>query len=353
MLYVPVVGSDGHPLMPCHPARARDLVRQGRALRRFDRGLFYVQLVNRTDSATQPIAVGIDPGSKREGLTVKSEAHTFLNVQADAVTWVSKAVATCRMMRHARRARKTPCRANRKNRARGGVPPSTRARWQWKLRLCRWLARRYPITRFVVEDVGVATKKGKAGEARFWNVNFSPLEVGKRWFYNELTALAPVETKRAKETMALRERLGLNKSDDKTAEVFEAHNSDAWSLAYNTVGGNPLPDSTRLLRIIPLRFHRRQLHAFQPALGGIRRSYGGTSSHGLRRGSVIKHPTYGVAYVGGTMGSRISLHSLATGQRLTQRARPVDCGVLAPFNAWRTRLLPGGHVEGPAASEGR
>jgi hypothetical protein len=26
----------------------------------------------------QPIAVGIDPGSKKEGFTIKSEAHTYL-----------------------------------------------------------------------------------------------------------------------------------------------------------------------------------------------------------------------------------------------------------------------------------
>lgn len=30
--YVPVVSSSGSPLMPCHPARARELVRKGRAL---------------------------------------------------------------------------------------------------------------------------------------------------------------------------------------------------------------------------------------------------------------------------------------------------------------------------------
>jgi len=63
-MFVPVVSSTNKPLMPCHPARARQLVRNGKALRRFNRGLFYIKLTQRSDGATQPIALGIDPGSK-------------------------------------------------------------------------------------------------------------------------------------------------------------------------------------------------------------------------------------------------------------------------------------------------
>jgi len=69
-----------------HPARARELVRKGRALRRFNKGIFYIKLLDRVGGDVQDIAVGIDPGSKKEGFTVKSEAHTYLNIQADAVT---------------------------------------------------------------------------------------------------------------------------------------------------------------------------------------------------------------------------------------------------------------------------
>jgi hypothetical protein len=99
--------------MPCHPARARELVRAGKALRRFDRGLFYLRLTESGEGAVQPIAAGVDPGSKKEGLTLRSEKHTFLNIQADAVTWVKDSVETRRSMRRARRSRKTPCRKNR------------------------------------------------------------------------------------------------------------------------------------------------------------------------------------------------------------------------------------------------
>jgi hypothetical protein len=101
-MYVPVVSKTGKPLMPCHPARARELIRRGKAVRRFNRGVFYIRLTEREDAEVQPISVGIDVGSRKEAFTVKSEAHTYLNIQADAVTWVGEAVKTRREMRRAR-----------------------------------------------------------------------------------------------------------------------------------------------------------------------------------------------------------------------------------------------------------
>ncbi|WP_460036205.1 RRXRR domain-containing protein [Methylothermus subterraneus] len=333
-MYVPVVSKTGKPLMPCHPARARELVRKGRAVRRFLHGIFYIQLVDRDDGEIQPVACGVDPGSKKEGWTVKSKAHTYLNIQADAVTYVSDRVTTKAQLRRGRRYRKTPCRANRKNRARGSLPPSTKARWQWKLRLARWLFRLYPIAVFVVEDVKARTK----GQRR-WDRSFSPLEVGKHWFYSELSKLAPVETKSGWDTKQLRDALGLKKIGNKQAEVFEAHCVDSWVLANGWTGGHIKPDNTRLLCMTPLQFHRRQLHRMQPDKGGIRMPYGGTRSLGFKRGSLVKHPRFGVTYVGGFMKDRISLHRLTDGKRLCRNAKPSDCKFLA-FNSWRARLIP-------------
>jgi hypothetical protein len=334
MLYVPVVSSTGGPLMPCHPARARQLVKKGRAVRRFNRGLFFIKLLDRAESEVQDVAIGIDPGSKKEGLTVKSDRHTFLNIQTDAVNWVKEHVETRRQMRRARRFRKTPCRQNRKNRARGGIPPSTKTRWQWKLRLCRWLARLYPVSVFAIEDIKARTK----GQRR-WDKSFSPLEVGKAWFYAELARMGQVITMQGWETREARDSLGLRKTGRKMAEVFEAHCVDSWVLANHAVGGHTAPDNIRMLCITPLRFHRRQLHRLQPEKGGVRKPYGGTRSLGFKRGSLVKHVKLGLCYVGGFLKDRISLHSLETGKRLTQQAKPSDCTFLT-YNSWRTRLLP-------------
>lgn len=330
-MFVPVVSSIGKPLMPCHPARSRELLASGKAVRRFDRGLFYIRLRDRADGKIQPIAVGIDSGSKKEAFSVKSKAHTYLNIQADAVTWVSKRVKTRRDMRHTRRGRKTPyrkCRPNR-NASKQRIPPSIKARWSWKLRLCQWLSRCYPVTVFAVEDIKAKTRKGQ----RRWNRSFSPLEVGKNWFYAELRKMASVRTYRGYETKILRDHWGLKKIRNKMSDRFEAHCVDSWVLANAEAGGHSIPDNTGIMYIVPLRFHRRQLHRLQPK-NGERKPYGGTISLWFKRGTWVRHPRYGVAYVGGRMNGRVSLHGLQDGKRLCRNAKPEDCTILT-LCSWR------------------
>jgi hypothetical protein len=335
--------------MPCHPARARQLVRNGKALRRFNRGLFYIKLTQRSNGATQPIALGIDPGSRFEGFTVKSEVHTFENLNAEAVTWVKDAVETRRTLRRNRRNRKTPHRRCRSNRGVGfRLPPSTRARWGWKLRIANWLSKLFPISCFVVEDIKATTRKykdayklfgQKDGLAKRHNGSFSPLEVGKTWFYQELAKLGRVETRQGFETFEMRNSMGLKKLKDKASKGFYAHCVDSWTLANWFTGGHTKPDFERVRRITPLQFHRRQLHVQNPTEGGKRKPYGGTRSMGFTRGSLVKHTKKGLAYVGGTSNNRISLHDVATGKRLGQSFKPEDC-VFLSFNTWRTALLP-------------
>lgn len=332
MQSVPVIDNNQHPLMPTTAARAKRWIHSGKATPFWKRGVFCVRLnVEPSSRFTQPIAVGIHPGSKREAFTVKSGTCTYLNMQTHAVDWVKDAEETSTNMRRARRFRKTPCRKPRLNRQRGGLPPSTKARWQWKLRVCSWLSKLFPITAFVVEDIKARTFKN----GRKWNVMFSPLEVGKKWFYSELERIAPVHLQQGFETKELRDRHGLKKSKQKLSDKFEAHCVDSWVLANWFTEGHDKPDSTRLIVVIPLRFHRRQLHRFQPSKGGIRSPYGGTMSEGFKRGGIAKHPKYGVVYIGGASKGKVSLHSVATGKRLTQHAKPSDPKFLS-FNSWRT-----------------
>jgi len=329
-VFVFVVNKENKPLMPTTPSRARRWIRDGKATYFWKRGLFCIRLnFDPSGETTELIAVGIDPGSKKEGITVKSQAHTYLNLQLDAVTWVKDAIATRKNMRRARRFRKTPCRKNRLNRKRGGLPPSTKARWQWKLRVIRHLAKIMPITEFVVEDIKAVTK----GQRR-WDVMFSPLQVGKQWFYDQLEQIGFVHLLEGWQTKNLRDTHGLSKTKLKMAEVFEAHCVDSWVLANWLVGGHIKPDNTDILCITPLRFYRRQLHVLQPAKGGVRKPYGSTRSYGFTRGSLVQHLKYGLSYIGGWMKDRISLHCVNTGKRLTQSAKPLDCQFLT-YNSWR------------------
>ena len=93
--------------MPCTPAKARHLLKRGKARpKRNKLGLFYVQLCYEQEPANQPIAVGIDPGSKFEGLSVVGTKETVIHLMVEAPEHVKDAVKTRRIMRRARRLRR-------------------------------------------------------------------------------------------------------------------------------------------------------------------------------------------------------------------------------------------------------
>jgi hypothetical protein len=334
---VPVVDKNQIPLMPCSEKRARKMINSKKATPFWKRGIFCIRLNKEPLSREyQKIAVGVDPGSKKEGFTIKSEAHTLLNIQADAVTWVKERIETKRNARNSRRSRNTPCRKNRYNRSsltkKDRIPPSTKARWGWKLRILSWLKKMYPITNIVIEDIKAMTKKGK----RRWNVLFSPLEIGKKWFYNEAKKLGELSLREGWETKNLRDFFGLKKSSQKLSNKFEAHCVDSWVLANENVGGHLEPENKKILFLVPFKFYKRMLHKMLPKKGGKRSPFGGTRSLGFKRGSLVKHSKYGLFYIGGTtFKNRISLHSLNNGKRLCQKIKISDLKFLT-FSSWRS-----------------
>lgn len=330
---VPVVDVKGKPLMPCHPARARLLLKRGKAVPKWNKlGMFYTQLTYEVKPDNQTVVLGVDPGSKFEGFSVVGTKHTILNVMSEAVTHVKKAVEQRRQMRRARRHRKTRCRRKRfNNKGRKSLPHSTHTRWEAKLRIIRQLLKILPISHVIAEDVKVKTRKGK----KRWNENFSPVQAGKEHFYSGLRELGfePI-TKQGHETKALRKQFDLTKSRDKSEKSFWSHCVDTWVLAAS-VSGAEKPDHTGFYYLVPLRFHRRQLHRLEPDKGGIRKPYGGTRSLGFKRGTLVRHPRWGLCYIGGHSNGRLSLHDRRTGKRLTQNARAEDCQRLTCVS-WRS-----------------
>ena len=325
-MFVAVVNRNHQPLMPTIPSRARRWIESGKATPFWKNGVFCVRLnIDPSDNKTQKVVVGIDPGSKREAYTVKSKTHTYLNILSETPDWIKKSMEVRRNMRRARRfrnCRRRECRFD--NRHKNFLAPSTKARWVLKLRICNILRKIYPITDYTVEDIKAITKKNK----NRWNISFSPLETGKKYFYSEISKLGNLTIKQGYETKQLRDSLNLSKLKDKLSDNFYAHNVDSWVLANHLVGGHLKPDNESLLKFAPLRFHSRQLHALQPNIGGERRSYGGTMSLGLKRGSLVKHKKYNVVYVGGTMDNRISVHNILTGKRIAQNVKTCDCKFL-------------------------
>jgi 5-methylcytosine-specific restriction endonuclease McrA len=162
-----VLDKNLNPLDPCHPARARELLRKGRA-KVFKRYPFTIVLQDRTvvDSVTHPHRVKIDPGSKVTGFAVVQE-ETGRVTNAIEVSHrgqqIKDSLESRRSLRRGRRNRKTRYRKprflNRTRRA-GWLPPSLESRianietWVRRLRkLCPVTAISQELVRFDLQQI--------------------------------------------------------------------------------------------------------------------------------------------------------------------------------------------------------
>ncbi len=341
---IPVVDTRGVALMPCTPAKARHLLKSGKARpKRNKLGLFCVQLCYEQEPDNQPLVAGIDPGSKFEGFSVVGTQETVLNLMVEAPDHVKDAVELRRTMRRARRGRKwrRPQRFKNRLKGKGRIPPSTRSRWEAKARIIMQLQKIIPLTCVVVEDVQAMTRRGKGGK---WNGSFSPVQVGKEHLYRLVREMGlHLHTQQGWQTKALREQYGLKKTKRKSQQSFDSHAVDSWVLAAS-VSGAERPTCTRLCYMVPAVLKRRKLHLLQASKGGKRRPEGGTRSLGLKRGTLVRHKTYGVCSVGGFDRKKqtVSLHDYRTNKRLTQAAKVEACRVLAwvAFRSWFVKEHP-------------
>lgn len=155
-----VLDNQKQPLMPCTSARARQLLRDGKAAV-FRRYPFTIILKDRMGGDTQPLSLNVDPGSKTTGVALIAEFQ-----RGNCALWalhighrgqqIKSALDGRRGIRRSRRNRKTRYRQPRfKNRARpaGWLPPSIMSRVHnvdtWAKRLTQFA----PITSANVETV--------------------------------------------------------------------------------------------------------------------------------------------------------------------------------------------------------
>jgi len=154
------------PLMPCHPARARKLLKKGKAAvyRRYP---FTIIMTHRLCGDLQPIEIKFDPGSRTTGIALVghfdrgSEVIWAGNLNHRGLQVKSNLVSR-RAIRRSRRNRKTryrPARFLNRRRPKGWLPPSLRSRVlnvkNWMLKLSR-LA---PLTQIAIETVRFDTQK--------------------------------------------------------------------------------------------------------------------------------------------------------------------------------------------------
>lgn len=334
---VPVVSTGGKPLMPTKPSKARKLVRDGKAIGKWDKlNQYYIQLTfPPSGEETQPISCGIDPGKHYGSVGIQSSkatlftSHIFLPFET-----VKKRMEQRALMRRSRRGRrinrKLPysLRAHRQcrfsNRKQNKLPPSIRANCQLLLRITTELSKVYPISSIVYEyckadvDITSGRKKAKSGKG------FSPVMVGQAWILKQLSLIAPITKKLGWQTSNLRKHLGLEKQKYSKGDIIPAtHAVDAISLASfafidylpfeNSQGrghcwkGNIAITDAPFFVIRRPPISRRQLHLMVFAKGGKRRKYGGTTTpFGIRKGDLVNYKGQ-LGFCSGYTGKSISV----------------------------------------------
>lgn len=178
-----VLSKDGKPLMPCHPARARELLDKKRAVVA-RQAPFVIRLKDRTraESAVEGVHVRVDPGSKGTGFALTDEKEERSSHERKVV--VRRGLVTVELQhrgdrihrsmqrragyRHRRRSancRYRPRRARNRARAQGWLPPSLRHRVDTTVSLVTRLCRYAPVTEIHLEHVAFDTHSMSAGRA--------------------------------------------------------------------------------------------------------------------------------------------------------------------------------------------
>jgi 5-methylcytosine-specific restriction endonuclease McrA len=160
-----VLDQHKHPLDPCHPARARDLLKSGRA-KVYKRYPFIIIMQDRSveDSTTHPHRIKLDPGSRISGIAILNDATGEVVFAAEIEHrggQIKSSIDARRNVRRSRRQRKTRYRKPRfsnRRRKNGWLAPSLQSRVE---NLLTWISRlkRYaPVEEISMEIVSFNTQ---------------------------------------------------------------------------------------------------------------------------------------------------------------------------------------------------
>lgn len=322
---VPVVHKDGTPLMPCSPSKARKLINNGGAVKKWTKtGVFYIQLTTETSKHTQDMVMGIDPGAHYDGYCIATKQQMQISGMLTVKNNIAKKMEQRRNMRRARRHRKLrrrPTRFNNRKKSKGWLPPSIKAKVDMRIALIKTLLQIYPVIQFAVEDMKINGNHLKGANGRQY---YTWTMVGKQKLYDFLSQHGELSLYEAEQTRMARESQNLVKTVKKGEIVFTSQAVDALALCWLAI-------KTRNLSVMGFTawrrpdIPRRQLHVFQFAKGGIRKLYGGSQALGFQKNTVVEYK--GKLYrTGGTTKGRLSLHSFDyENKRVMQNAKPELC----------------------------
>ncbi|MBM3235347.1 hypothetical protein FJZ31_03500 [Candidatus Poribacteria bacterium] len=151
-----VISKNGNPLMPCKPAKARKLLRDGKA-KVVNRCPFTIKLQWDCEEKVQDVTVGIDKGSSVTGVICIGNGKILMSGEIHHRTDIKDKMDARRANRRNRRNRKWYREKRFLNRASsrksGRLPPSIKANVEEVIRVARKIP--LPISHIVIEDVQV------------------------------------------------------------------------------------------------------------------------------------------------------------------------------------------------------
>lgn len=212
-----VIDADGKPLLPTYPARARLLLKHGKADVECMMP-FTIRLRRSIDSPVGEFGVGIDDGSKHVGVAIVNDLTNEavfvgeIELRQDVKRLV-KQRAQYRRTRRSRNLRHRQPRFN--NRIGKQLPPSIRARKDSIVRFVNDMQKRVNITHATVEEVSFNHWKYR------WGRHFSLAEIGKVYLRERLDALGlDVEVVEGWMTAGWRKATGTPKSHGTDATII-------------------------------------------------------------------------------------------------------------------------------------
>jgi len=181
-VYAYVINKNGQPLMPCKPAKARHLLKAGKA-EVINRNPFTIRLLWDCEDNVQPITLGIDAGYSKVGFSAVSEEKELMSGELTLRKGISKLIGQKSNYRKTRRGRlwHRPPRFLNRTRPEGWLAPSIQHKLDSHVRLIKQMKSILPITRVIVEvasfdiqkikNPNIEGKEYQEGEQMgFWNV---------------------------------------------------------------------------------------------------------------------------------------------------------------------------------------
>lgn len=154
-MFVYVLNCHGKPLMPTSPAKARLLLKEGKA-KVVRKTPFTIKLRFGSSGYKQEVVAGMDTGSSKIGTAAIANGKVIYQAEVTLRTDVSRKMEQRKMYRRNRRSRKTRYRAARfdnrgASRRQGRLPPSIRSKVESHLRERKQVESLVPVTNWKVE----------------------------------------------------------------------------------------------------------------------------------------------------------------------------------------------------------